>query len=85
MHKLLMKVGRGLFMRKSLLVLWLFVGVATTGCQDRHVASAPLIGITSVYKADEDTGKEQTVVNFAYIRAVTESGGVPVILPTVDD
>jgi putative glutamine amidotransferase len=44
-----------------------------------------VIGITSVYKADEDTGKEQTYVNFAYVRAVVENGGAPVILPTVDD
>ena len=72
-------------MRRVLVILWFAVIVAATGCKDQNTASAPVIGITSVYKADEDTGKEQTVVNFAYVRAIAENGGAPVILPTVDD
>ena len=71
-------------MRRVLVILWFAVFVGATGCQNQHRASAPVIGITSVYKANEDTGKEQTFVNFAYVRAVAENGGAPVILPTVD-
>ena len=72
-------------MRRALVVLWFAVVVTATGCKNQHAASAPVIGITSVYKANEDTGKEQTVVNFAYVRAIVENEGAPVILPTIDD
>ncbi len=72
-------------MKRTLAVLCFAVLMFSFGCQNRSTISAPIIGITSVYKADEDTGKEQTYVNFAYVRAVAENGGVPVILPTVDD
>lgn len=65
--------------------MWFAVIVAATGCQNQRTASVPVIGITSVYKAEEDSDKEQTIVNFAYVRAIVENGGAPVILPTVDD
>jgi putative glutamine amidotransferase len=71
-------------MRKALVIMCLTLFIAATGCEKQPGASAPVIGITSVYKADEATGNEQTLVNFAYVRAVAQSGGVPVILPTVD-
>ncbi len=71
-------------MRRVLIILWFAVFMTATGCQNQHTTSAPVIGITSVYKAGEDTGKEQTFVNFAYVRVVAENGGAPVILPTVD-
>ena len=72
-------------MKKALIMLWLVVIVAATGCKDQKTGSIPLIGITSVYRMDEGTGKEQTTVNFAYVRAIADNGGAPVILPTVDD
>ena len=53
------------------------------GCQSRRTGTAPLIGITSVYKIDEK-GSAHTQVNFNYVRAVAENGGIPVVLPTID-
>ena len=44
---------------------------------------APLIGITSVYEWDQKDNSASTVVDFAYIRAVAENGGVPLVLPTI--
>jgi putative glutamine amidotransferase len=44
-----------------------------------------LIGITSVYKTFENDPAAYTQTNFAYVRAVADNGGVPVVLPTVDD
>jgi putative glutamine amidotransferase len=72
-------------MRRAHVILWFAIVIATSGCQNQDAASTPVIGITSVYKTDADTGREQTVVNFAYVRAVAENGGAPVILPTIDD
>jgi len=72
-------------MRRVLLVVWFIVIVSTAGCRKQPYTPTPVIGITSVYKMDEGTGKEQTTVNFAYVRAIAENGGAPVILPTVDD
>jgi len=72
-------------MRKSLIMLSLVVIVTAAGCKEKNTASVPVIGITSVYRMDEGTSKEQTTVNFAYVRAIAENGGAPVILPTVDD
>jgi putative glutamine amidotransferase len=48
-------------------------------------SEGPLIGITSVYEPAKDRTPAQTTVPFAYVQAVTENGGVPVVLPTVDD
>lgn len=72
-------------MKRLLVILWFAVVIAATGCEKQEAASTPVIGITSVYKADENTGKEETTVNFAYVRAIAENGGAPVVLPTVDD
>ena len=72
-------------MKRTLVILCFAALMFAFGCQSRSIRSTPVIGITSVYKADEDTGREQTVVNFAYVRAVAENGGAPVILPTIDD
>ena len=71
-------------MRKMLVTLWLSVLVVCFGCQSPRTASAPVIGITSEYQLDEKENSANTLVNFAYVRAVAENGGVPVILPTVD-
>jgi putative glutamine amidotransferase len=72
-------------MRRTHVILWLVVVITATGCRDKETTSTPVIGITSVYKTEEETDKEQTIVNFAYVRAIAENGGAPVILPTIDD
>lgn len=55
-----------------------------SGCGQPQPLARPLIGITSVYEPSS-SGAEQIRVPFAYIRAVEANGGVPVVLPTVDD
>ena len=46
----------------------------------------PLIGITSVFKPPKKGSTQAyTMVNFHYIQAVVDAGGVPVVLPTVED
>jgi len=55
------------------------------GCQQSHAASRPLIGITSVYEPAKGDKPAETTVGFAYAAAVAENGGVPVVLPTIDD
>jgi len=57
---------------------------AFAGCQTPPPPSSsarPLIGVTSVYKADDDS--RAAWCSFTYIRAVAENGGTPVILPAV--
>lgn len=61
-------------------MLWVSGG----GCRAGTV-EGPLIGITSVYEPAKDRTPAQTTVPFAYVRAVVENGGVPVVLPTVDN
>jgi putative glutamine amidotransferase len=73
------------FMKRVFTVLCFSVLLACLGCQSQSVPSAPLIGITSIYKLDEQKNAAHTLVNFAYVRAVAENGGVPVVLPTIDD
>ncbi|MHC4744984.1 MAG: gamma-glutamyl-gamma-aminobutyrate hydrolase family protein, partial [Planctomycetota bacterium] len=73
-------------MKKELLVLCLVVLVACAGCQTAGgLGDAPVIGITSGYKVSMATGVASTSVYFAYPKAVADSGGIPVILPTVGD
>jgi len=55
------------------------------GCRSAPAPPSPLIGITSVYHVSEDGKSIRTQVNFAYVRAVAENGGVPVVLPTIDN
>jgi putative glutamine amidotransferase len=55
------------------------------GCQRAQVSSGPLIGITSDYEPATQDKSAQTSSPFAYARAVAENGGVPIILPTIDD
>jgi putative glutamine amidotransferase len=74
---------KGQAMKKTVVSLYLVILVAATGCQSNHSSSRPLIGITSVYKADKEGGTASTWVNFAYVEAVAENGGAPVILPTI--
>jgi putative glutamine amidotransferase len=55
------------------------------GCQQTQTTVGPLIGITSVYEPAKEDKAAQTSAGFAYARAVAENGGVPVVLPTIDD
>ncbi|MCX5647026.1 MAG: gamma-glutamyl-gamma-aminobutyrate hydrolase family protein [Phycisphaerae bacterium] len=68
----------------SLCICLFWIGA---GCQQAHAPAGggPLIGITSVYELAKGDKSAQTTVGFAYVRAVAENGGVPVVLPTVDD
>ncbi len=70
-------------MKKVLILLWLTILLACLGCQGGTSLSRPVIGITSVYKVDKENGSASTWVNFAYVEAVAENGGAPVILPTI--
>ena len=72
-------------MRRLLMILGFAACLAWAGCQGRVAPSRPVIGITSVYEWDEQQKTASTVVNFAYVRAVAENGGVPVVLPSIDD
>jgi putative glutamine amidotransferase len=66
----------------SICLLWL-----GAGCQPSRGPSdsRPLIGITSVYEPAKGDKSAETTAPFAYSRAVAENGGVPVVLPTIDD
>ena len=70
-------------MKRLLVTLWFGVLVASMGCQGSRTAFAPVIGITSEYEINEKNGSASTLVSFAYVRAIAENGGVPVILPTL--
>jgi putative glutamine amidotransferase len=72
-------------MKRVCVVLLVVIVVGGAGCHSMATAPAPLIGITSVYKTFEDDPAAYTQTNFAYVRAIADNGGVPVVLPTVDD
>jgi putative glutamine amidotransferase len=57
------------------------------GCQPSQAPSGagPLIGITSVYEPAKGDKAAEVTAGFAYVQAVAANGGVPVVLPTVDD
>jgi len=67
--------------KKILLLLVLATSVVCCGCQSTRAPAKPLIGITSVYSANNKSGS--TTVDFAYVKAITETGGAPLILPTI--
>jgi len=66
-----------------------FISICTlgmaAGCGQTQSPVRPLIGITSVYEPAKDREPAKTSAAFAYARAVAENGGVPVVLPTIDD
>lgn len=70
-------------MKKVLVFLSLAILLTCFGCQSSRSLSRPIIGITSVYKVDKENGSTSTLVDFAYVEAVAENGGAPVILPTI--
>lgn len=69
--------------KKVLLLLVLATLVVCCGCQSARVPARPLIGITSVYSTNDKSGT--TWVDFAYIKAITETGGAPLVLPTISE
>jgi len=69
--------------KKILLLLVLATLVVCCGCQSTGAPARPLIGITSVYSTNNKSGTNW--VDFAYIKAITETGGAPMILPTISD
>ncbi|MDT8303621.1 MAG: gamma-glutamyl-gamma-aminobutyrate hydrolase family protein, partial [Sedimentisphaerales bacterium] len=72
-------------MKRIVGILCLTVLIVSVSCRDTSEPSKPLIGITSVYKIDEQNNSFSTSVNFAYIKAVAENGGIPLVLPTISD
>lgn len=72
-------------MKKMVGLLCLTVLIFSVSCRDTSEPSKPLIGITSVYKIDEQNNSFSTSVNFAYIQAVVDNGGIPLVLPTISD
>jgi putative glutamine amidotransferase len=72
---------------RAVVSLWICLFWMGAGCQPNQVSSrsGPLIGITSVYEPAKGDKSAETTVGFAYVRAVVANGGVPVVLPTVDD
>lgn len=70
-------------MKKILVLLLLAILVACVGCKSTSGPARPLIGITSVYKVDKENNSASASVDFAYIKAVAENGGVPVVLPSI--
>ncbi len=77
------KAGR---IRGTMLLLSLGLVVWLAGCKTVTRRSPPLIGITSVFQPPAQKGDPAfTNVNFAYVTAVAENGGIPLVLPTVAD
>ena len=72
-------------MKVKLGLVSLVVMVGCAACRTGGGAAEPVIGITSVYEVNKVSGSASTSVNFAYPKAVAEVGGVPVVLPTIDD
>jgi putative glutamine amidotransferase len=82
-------------MKRVCVTLWFAILLVCLGCQSQpagrqadqswRAETDPIIGITSVYKVDQHDKMAYAQVNFAYVQAVAEAGGVPVVLPSVDD
>ncbi len=78
---------RKLVTNQVVLSLWICLFWMGAGCQQSQAPSktGPLIGITSDYEPAKGNRSALTTAGFAYVRAVADNGGVPVVLPTVDD
>lgn len=74
-------------MKRLLSILLLAVLVFVGGCQvGSGVVDRPLIGVGCVYEASEKGAVYSRVaVPYSYILAITEAGGLPVVLPTASD
>ena len=64
-------------------IFWLTILTFCFGCQLTPEKAHPLIGITSVYKVNNENNSASIQVDFAYVKAVAENGGIPLILPTI--
>ncbi len=72
-------------MRAKLLICIILLLPIVGGCPQERPDRAPLIGITSTYQGDDQQERQAAVkVGFAYVAAVCEAGGIPLILPPVD-
>ena len=79
-------------MKAKAVLPWLVFLIGCTGCRAGPTTTEPIIGITSVYEVEKwawpslpGDGGASISVSFAYVRALADVGGVPVILPTIDD
>jgi len=72
-------------MKAKAALFWLAFLLGCAGCRTGPATSEPVIGITSVYDVNKVSSSAFASVNFAYVRAVADVGGVPVILPAIDD
>jgi len=72
-------------MKVRFIVVWVVLIFGCGGCQVGGDGGRPVVGITSVYKVSKGNGSASVSVNFAYVEAVADSGGVPVVLPAIDD
>lgn len=71
---------------KKTFLLCLITLLVCAGCQATSCCpSRPLIGITSVYKPPKDNFAASTLVDFAYVKAIAENDGAPLVLPTIDN
>lgn len=70
--------------RSLVVVICVCILCVAVGCRQTQMSAGPLIGITSVYEPAKDKEPAETTVPFAYVQAVTDNGGVPVVLPTID-
>jgi putative glutamine amidotransferase len=73
------------FKRPSLAGVVLALIVTVVGCQAPDGPGRPLIGITSVYEVPEQDEAPRTTVSFAYVEAVADNGGIPLVLPTIGE
>ena len=69
--------------KKILVSLCLAILTVCVGCRSTPGPARPLIGITSVYKVDKQNDSASTLIDFAYVKAVAENGGVPLVLPAI--
>lgn len=72
-------------MKKIVGLLCLTVLIFSLSCRGISEPLKPLIGITSVYKINEQNNSFSTTVNFAYVQSVADNGGIPLVLPTISD
>lgn len=70
--------------KKILTSVLLFICViAPFGCQRSAGIERPTIGITSVF--EDNNSSKKVSVSYNYVQAVLDNGGIPVILPTIDN
>jgi putative glutamine amidotransferase len=67
--------------RISIITLIAIVIIIASGCQNTASHHRPIIGITSFFNESPKT----ISVDYKYIQAVLDNGGVPVILPAIND